>query len=144
MPELGIEEEIMLLEPGRRSLAQASDDVLARFARSPGARGRLLTHRRGAEVLAENRFLAARDGMDARLIDSATRRLVPVRELLEALLAECRPHARALGCADARNEACAADRRPNGADRQRACGPATDVLTVWSPGSRIGSWRRCA
>ena len=30
-----------------------------------------------AEVLAENRFLAARDGMDAWLIDPAARRLVP-------------------------------------------------------------------
>ena len=31
-----------------------------------------------AEVLAENRFLAARDGMDARLIDPAARCLIPV------------------------------------------------------------------
>jgi carboxylate-amine ligase len=73
----------------------------------------------GAEVLAENRFLAARDGMDARLIDPAARSLVPVRETLEALLAECRPHAVALGCAQA------LDRVPclaaaTGADRQRA------------------------
>ena len=72
-----------------------------------------------AEVLAENRFLAARDGMDARLIDPAGRRLVPVRETLDALLADCRPHALALGCAGA------LDRVPplaaaNGAARQRA------------------------
>jgi carboxylate-amine ligase len=73
----------------------------------------------GAEVLAENRFLAARDGMDARLIEPATHGLTPVRETLGAVLAECRPHAVALGCADA------LDRVPslaaaNGADRQRA------------------------
>jgi glutamate---cysteine ligase / carboxylate-amine ligase len=55
----------------------------------------------GAEVLAENRFLAARDGMDARLIDPVARSLVPAREMLDALLCECRPHALALGCADA-------------------------------------------
>ena len=54
-----------------------------------------------AEVLAENRFLAARDGMDARLIDPAVRCLIPVREMLDSLLAECRPQALALGCADA-------------------------------------------
>src|SRR4051794_34822836 len=54
-----------------------------------------------AEILAENRFLAARDGMDARLIEPAQRRLVPVREMLDGLLDECRPHARALGCAGA-------------------------------------------
>ena len=73
----------------------------------------------GAEVLAENRFIAARDGMDARLIDPMARSLVPVRDTLDALLAECRPHALALGCADA------LDRVPwlaaaTGADRQRA------------------------
>ena len=47
-----------------------------------------------AEVLAENRFLAARDGMDARLIDPAARCLIPVREMFDSLLADCRPPAR--------------------------------------------------
>jgi carboxylate-amine ligase len=73
----------------------------------------------GAEVLAENRFLAARDGMDARLIDPAARCLVPVREVLDSLLARCRPHAVALGCADALDQVhrlAAA----NGAAHQRA------------------------
>jgi carboxylate-amine ligase len=53
------------------------------------------------EVLAENRFLAARDGMDARLIDPVARQLIPVRETLDSLLCDCRPHALALGCAGA-------------------------------------------
>jgi glutamate---cysteine ligase / carboxylate-amine ligase len=72
-----------------------------------------------AEVLAENRFLAARDGMDAWLIDPAARRLIPVREMLDSLLVECRPHAFALGCARAleRLQPLAA---ANGAARQRA------------------------
>jgi glutamate---cysteine ligase / carboxylate-amine ligase len=72
-----------------------------------------------AEVLGENRFLASRDGMDARLIDPSTLSLVPVRELLEDVLTACRPHAVALGCAQAldRVRALAA---ANGADRQRA------------------------
>ena len=39
--------------------------------------------------------------MDARLIDPAARCLIPVREMLDSLLAYCRPHALALGCADA-------------------------------------------
>lgn len=51
------------------------------------------------EVLAEDRFLAARDGMDARLIDSRARCLIPVREMLDPVLDACRPHALALGCA---------------------------------------------
>ena len=85
-----------------------------------------------AEVLAENRFLAARDGMDARLIDPAARCLIPVRETLDSLLAECHPHALALGCAGA------LDRLPrlaaaNGADRQRkfiALNPRLDELVA--------------
>jgi carboxylate-amine ligase len=53
------------------------------------------------EVLAENRFLAARDGMDARLIDAVAERRVPARELLASLLEAARPHAADLGCEDA-------------------------------------------
>jgi glutamate---cysteine ligase / carboxylate-amine ligase len=50
------------------------------------------------EVLDENRFLAARDGMDARLIDPRLGRRVPAREQLAALLEACAPHAAVLGC----------------------------------------------
>jgi glutamate---cysteine ligase / carboxylate-amine ligase len=50
------------------------------------------------EVLAENRFLAARDGMDAELIEPELGRRVPARELLADLVAVCAPHAEALGC----------------------------------------------
>jgi carboxylate-amine ligase len=50
------------------------------------------------EVLSENRFLAARDGMDADLIEPELGRRVPARELLADLVAVCRPHADALGC----------------------------------------------
>jgi hypothetical protein len=57
--------------------------------------------------------------MDARLIDPAARSLTPVREMVDALLADCRPHALALGCADALDQV-----QPlaaaNGAARQRA------------------------
>jgi carboxylate-amine ligase len=52
------------------------------------------------EVLAENRFLAARDGMDADLIEPELGRRVPARELLADLVAVCLPHAEALGCRD--------------------------------------------
>ena len=50
------------------------------------------------EILAENRFLAARDGMRALLIDAAGRRR-PAHRALAELLDECRPVAQALGCA---------------------------------------------
>ena len=50
------------------------------------------------EVLSENRFLAARDGMDAELIEPELERRVPARELLADLVTICRPHAQDLGC----------------------------------------------
>src|SRR5215204_1481029 len=53
-----------------------------------------------AEVLDENRFLAARDGMYAYLIDVATETRRPAREVLDDLLQACAPHAQALGCAE--------------------------------------------
>jgi carboxylate-amine ligase len=55
---------------------------------------------RAAEVLDENRFLAARDGMRADLIEVDDERGVPARELLAHLVEACRPHAQALGCSD--------------------------------------------
>jgi glutamate---cysteine ligase / carboxylate-amine ligase len=71
------------------------------------------------EVLAENRFLAARDGMDARLIDPEAPRLVPVREMLDSLLADCRQAAVGLGCAGALDQVWRLA-TANGAERQRA------------------------
>jgi carboxylate-amine ligase len=50
------------------------------------------------EVLEENRFLAARDGMEAELIEPELGRRVPARELLAELVAVCGPHAETLGC----------------------------------------------
>lgn len=50
------------------------------------------------EALDENRFLAARDGVAAELIDVDSERRIPVMELLDPLLASCVSHARALGC----------------------------------------------
>ena len=50
------------------------------------------------EVIAENRFLAARDGGDAALIDPDLERRIPVGKLLPDLLAACVPHAQELGC----------------------------------------------
>jgi glutamate---cysteine ligase / carboxylate-amine ligase len=52
------------------------------------------------EALEENRFIAARDGMDARLIDPAGECRTPVREQLDQLLDACAPHAAALDCED--------------------------------------------
>ena len=51
------------------------------------------------EVLAENRFLAARDGMQAELVDGFAGRTRPARDRLDEILETCRPYAAALGCA---------------------------------------------
>ena len=51
------------------------------------------------EVLAENRFIASRDGMEARFIDPAGEQRRGAREWLDELLDACAPHAADLGCA---------------------------------------------
>ena len=51
-----------------------------------------------ARALDENRFLAARDGIDAQLLDPQPRPLRPASGRLATLVDACWPHARALGC----------------------------------------------
>jgi glutamate---cysteine ligase / carboxylate-amine ligase len=50
------------------------------------------------ELIEENRFLAARDGMAALLIDPRSGRRAPATELLERVVRACRHHARRLRC----------------------------------------------
>ena len=71
------------------------------------------------EVLAENRFLAARDGVDAHLIDPTTESLVPLNDQLRELLESVHHHAAALGCSDQLAHVPALAAAP-GASRQRA------------------------
>ncbi len=51
------------------------------------------------ELIEENRFLAARDGMQALLIDGASGRRIAAADQLDDVVAACRPWAGALGCA---------------------------------------------
>jgi carboxylate-amine ligase len=53
------------------------------------------------EVIQENRFLAARDGMDARFIDTVAGWRIPARLALAQLVGSAREHAQQLGCEDA-------------------------------------------
>jgi carboxylate-amine ligase len=53
---------------------------------------------RSEEIIQENRFLAARDGMHARFIDPVADRRVWAREALEDLLRAGQDHADELGC----------------------------------------------
>jgi carboxylate-amine ligase len=69
------------------------------------------------EALDENRFLAARDGMAAELIDVELERRVPAREVALRLVDACAPHARELGCERELDGVVAMAER-TGADRQ--------------------------
>jgi carboxylate-amine ligase len=51
------------------------------------------------EILAENRFLAARDGTRAAFIDPSGARRQPADAVIGELLERCRPYGAALGCA---------------------------------------------
>ncbi len=53
-----------------------------------------------AEALEENRFLACRDGVEARLIQPDQDRRVSVVDLVDELVDACDHHARALGCSE--------------------------------------------
>lgn len=50
------------------------------------------------EVLHENRFLAARDGVNARFIDPDREERVAVGDQIAELVSACAPHAQDLGC----------------------------------------------
>jgi glutamate---cysteine ligase / carboxylate-amine ligase len=86
----------------------------------------------GPEVLSENRFLAARDGMRAELIDAATGTRRPVRDLLARRLEECAPLADGLGCASELDAAAALADDP-GDERQRraAARDGVHALPAW-------------
>jgi glutamate---cysteine ligase / carboxylate-amine ligase len=71
------------------------------------------------EVVAENRFLAARDGVRAELIVPAAGCRLPIGDLLPAALEACGAHAVALGCDDELAAVAALGER-SGEARQRA------------------------
>jgi carboxylate-amine ligase len=50
------------------------------------------------EALNENRFLGARDGYDAELIDADTSTRIPISKMLPKLIDAAKPHAQELGC----------------------------------------------
>lgn len=69
---------------------------LVRLEIIDGHAGAALVH--APEVLDENRFLAARDGVEAELVDPTRGRAVAVLEIASELMHACAPHAAALGC----------------------------------------------
>jgi carboxylate-amine ligase len=81
------------------------------------------------EILTENRFIAARDGMDGRLLDPINCTCVDARTLLGGVLDAVEPHAQQLGCADAL-ESVRDLAAQGGAARQRAARNEGGALTA--------------
>jgi carboxylate-amine ligase len=79
------------------------------------------------EVLEENRFLASRDGMDAKFVDPAAGRCLPVVDKLAEALHTCAPHAEWLHCRRELASVRALAARP-GVQRQRAVASRAEGL----------------
>jgi carboxylate-amine ligase len=71
------------------------------------------------EILEENRWLAARHGLEAQLLDHASGERRGVREMTEALLERLAPHARDLACEQQLGDIRDLLRSGNGALRQQ-------------------------
>jgi carboxylate-amine ligase len=71
------------------------------------------------EMLDENKWLAARHGMEAELVDLPERRLVPAKELAKRLYDRLREHAQDLGSAGELEAINDILHHGNGAQRQR-------------------------
>jgi carboxylate-amine ligase len=83
-------------------------------------------HTEASEIIQENRFLAARDGMDALLITPESGGRVPAVDVLDSVLEACAPHSELLNCSSelAGARVLAAQ---NGAARQLAVGGGGDL-----------------
>jgi carboxylate-amine ligase len=79
------------------------------------------THRashEAPELLAENRFLAARDGMKAQFLDPELEGQISAHDALSTTIDACAPHADQLGCREELEGARELSRNP-GVERQR-------------------------
>lgn len=86
-------------------------------------------HIHADEVIQENRFLASRDGLDARFIDPVAERRVSGRAWLGELLCAGRPHAQQLGC-EAALDRLADLSWESGAERQRRLAAERELSEV--------------
>jgi carboxylate-amine ligase len=85
--------------------------------------------RLGPEALDENRFLATRDGIRARLIGPERGRVEPAAQRLLLLLLRCRPLAHELGCREELDAAGALAAMPGDA-RQREIGRRDGLVAL--------------
>jgi carboxylate-amine ligase len=127
-PRLGTV-EVRIMDGQARSAEAAALAALVQCLVVRHAEGGRRRERLTPEALAENRFLAARDGMDASFVAEEPARLRPAAERLADLLDECRPIALALGCKD-ELEAIGTLAGDPGHARQRAIGEADGLVAV--------------
>jgi carboxylate-amine ligase len=127
-PRLGTV-EVRIMDGQARSAEAAALAALVQCLVLRHAEGNRRRERLTPEALAENRFLAARDGIDASFVVEDPPRLRPAVERLGDLLDECRPIALELGCKD-ELEAVAILAGDPGHARQRAIGEAGGLIAV--------------
>lgn len=118
-PSLGTV-EIRIMDSQTRSEDNAALVALTRsLVRWEQMEGKLTTRQIDAqEIISENRFLAARDGVDAELIDAERAIRISVPKIVEMLMPHLMPHAQDLDCVN-ELELCADLAIQNGAVRQR-------------------------
>jgi carboxylate-amine ligase len=101
-PKFGTVEVRVMDAQTRPHATRALVALLQSIAHLELEEGYLTDERIGSpEMLAENRFIASRDGVHAELIDPVAERRVPVEILVGGLMEALRPHADALGCREA-------------------------------------------
>lgn len=83
----------------RSAALAALVQTIAHLELEEGYHDPLLLH--SPELLDENRFLAARDGLEAHLLDPVTDAQISVRDQLTELLDAATPHGQELGCESA-------------------------------------------
>ena len=108
--------------------------ALARLELEEGYAPRELVH--AQEALAENRFLAARDGVAAELIDPVRALRVPVADVLADVLAAATPHADALGAADELAAVPALVAAPEAARQEAHAAARRDPRALYRPCAR--------
>ncbi len=111
--EVRIMDAQITVEDSAALVALVQSLVRAQIEEDPGA-----ASHEAPEVLAENRFLAARDGMRARFLDPRLDGQVSASEALSLTVDALAPHADGLGCRDELERARELGRHP-GTDRQR-------------------------
>jgi carboxylate-amine ligase len=127
-PRLGTV-EVRIMDGQARSDETAALAALVQCLVLRHAEGGRRRERLTPEALAENRFLASRDGIDACFVAEDPPHLRPAVERLGDLLEECRPIALALGCKN-ELEAVATLAGDPGHARQRAIGEAGGLIAV--------------